>query len=639
MKSEIKLQRVWLIICSFLTIIVFQLKLDLIESADLNNLSFLLEFMKSFQEYNIIFVFFIPIIYHFYKYVNRKIKKSYLLYCGIPSVLFSFFMVMGYSYDKLGNWDLVINRNNFQWIKALIVFAGYIVFFFFCICYIYYIIDMCNIHFEYKKKSKINIVSKYLQLLKNRPFITTFITLFLFYIPYIIVSYPAIFGHDMVSQITSSYPELGIYSPRYTSLFNHQEGIYLNNHHPIVHTLFIHVCLEIGENLFSSYNIGIFICALIQMLFMLIIIAIVIQLMVELGISIKYICLIVIYYAASPRIQSYMFFITKDVIFAAFTLLYIVCMFQIIRDYSKKHYILLVVSMLGVMLFRNDGRYLLMLSFLIFSVLCINIRKRMILCFASVALFGIIYSNILLPALHIMPGSIKEVLSVPFQQTARYLIYSTDPITQEEKNTISTILDYDLIIEKYNPETSDNVKDTYNVLATKEELIQYFKIYIQMFFKHPSHYIQATMNNYYYYFYPGPRMAGYYNYDYSDSIMDIANDRFGVLGMKFECPNVFSEWRNMYEKLREGIANIPVISTLISSATYSWILILLVFYCLKEKNNKALAITIPLCVQLLISLAGPCNGWYFRYVYPIAICLPVVIFLSIHFIKTDTMKA
>ena len=36
---------------------------------------------------------------------------------------------MGYSYDKLGNWDLVINRNNFQWIKALIVFAGYIVFF------------------------------------------------------------------------------------------------------------------------------------------------------------------------------------------------------------------------------------------------------------------------------------------------------------------------------------------------------------------------------------------------------------------------------------------------------------------------------------------------------------------------------
>lgn len=544
---------------------------------------------------------------------------------------------MGYSYNRTNSWDLVINKNNLQWMKAVIIFSGLLIFFYYCISYIFGVIDDCNIYTVNIPKGKRSI-TKYFIYLEEKPFATTFITLLICYIPYIIVSYPAIFGWDMDVQITQAYPELGIYSPGYTKNLTLKEGVYLNNHHPITHTLLIRVCMEIGMKVFSSLNIGIFICALLQLLSMLCIIAVLVRLLVELQISKKYIILMLLYYIISPRIQSYMFFITKDVLFAVFSMMFILCLFQKITKYSKKkHNLLFVVSILGIMLFRNDGRYLLMISCLLIGILCRELRKKMFGYIVAVLFFGVFFSNILLPAFGVMPGSVREVLSIPFQQTARYLKNSSDSVTKEEKEAISAILDYDVIIEKYNPEKSDAVKDTFNVSATTEELKAYFKVYLQMFLKHPSHYIQATINNYYYYFYPGSHLADYYwGYKYGENIlMPDLNNKFQTIGIPsaFEYPKQLKKYRDTYEQLRESLAELPIISLLKSAATYSWVLILLVVYCIKNKNTEALALTVPSCMQLLIALAGPCNGWYFRYIYPIAVCLPVVVVVCLHIIK------
>lgn len=551
--------------------------------------------------------------------------------------MFSFFILVGYSYDRINSWDMLTNLNNFQWIKVLICFSGFLIFFYFCIDYIFYLLDSSNIYSDSQNEQK--IILKYLIILKQKPFITTFLTMLIIYLPYIIVSYPAIFGWDMDVQIKQAYPEMNCYSPEYTKDLVIKEGVYLNNHHPIAHTLLIHICMEIGMKLFSSYNVGIFICALLQLLAILVIIAVSVQLLVDLGISIKYVCIMLIYYFISPRIQSYMFFITKDVMFAAFSMLFLLCLFFMIKNHSdRKHKILFGVSVLGIMLFRNDGRYLLIISFLLIGFLCKKLRKKMFICVITVYLYSMFFSNMLLPLFGIIPGSVREVLSIPFQQTARYLRDVSEPITPEEKEVISKVLDYNSIIENYNPEKSDNVKGTFNEKASKEELINYFKVYFRMFLKHPSHYIQATINNYYYYFYPGPHLADYYwGYKYGeDVLMTDLNKRFQMIGVEsaFSYPKLLKKYRETYEKLRENLSELPIISLLKSAATYSWILILLVIYCIKNKNKEALALTSPLCIQLLICLAGPCNGWYFRYLYPIAVCLPAVIMLCLHMIKT-----
>lgn len=68
----------------------------------------------------------------------------------------------------------------------------------------------------------------------------------------------------------------------------------------------------------------------------------------------------------------------------------------------------------------------------------------------------------MLPSLKITGGSVRESLSVPFQQTARYVRDYGDEVTEEVKEAIDSILRYDLLASKYNPNLSDPVKKLFN---------------------------------------------------------------------------------------------------------------------------------------------------------------------------------
>ncbi len=626
--KKINLDKAFWFVGTILTIFAFQLKLDFASDGTV------VSFAKSFREYSITCIFLVPVLFLFYQFVsqtNGLKKDKNKFFCLLPALLFSFFMVMGYSYEKINSWNLVINSSNFQWLKALIAFSGYTIFFYYCISFMFYKIDSSNLFLGTQSK-QIKIIEKYFKYLKQRPFVTSFITLLILYIPYIIASYPAIFMGDTPIQIVQAYPECGQFAPYYTKNFVLEEGNYLNNHHPIIHTLLIHGFIQGGSNFFSSYNAGIFMYALLQLVFMLVAVAYLISFLIEIGVSEKWVCLVLFYYFCSYKIQNYMFLVNKDVIFSAFVLIFIVSMIRIFLTGKRRYYLLFGISVLGIILFRNDGRYMLIVSFIIIGILNQQFRKRLLACAVLVSLFSVVYSNIVLPAFHIMPGSTREMLSVPFQQTARYLRESSTPVTQKEKDAIAAVLDYDIIIEKYNPELADPVKATFNEMADSDELKEYFKVYLSLFFKHPSHYIQATMNNYNCYYYPSSRLF-HYTYTGSRKAMDDANKKCEVLGMDFAHPKILDKYRNKYEAVMEGIARLPVIATLISPATYSWCLILVVFYCIKSKNKKAMAVTVPLCVQLLICMVGPTNGLNFRYIFSIALCMPVVIILCLYFIK------
>lgn len=80
MNNKKRIIKVMPILGSIITTIAFQLKLEQIEVGDSTILVFILNFAKSFKEYNIIFVLLIPALYCFYKYVaaltGGGIKKA-----------------------------------------------------------------------------------------------------------------------------------------------------------------------------------------------------------------------------------------------------------------------------------------------------------------------------------------------------------------------------------------------------------------------------------------------------------------------------------------------------------------------------------------------------------------------------------
>ena len=249
-----------------------------------------------------------------------------------------------------------------------------------------------------------------------------------------------------------------------------------------------------------------------------------------------------------------MFLLVKDAWFAGFLLLFLVELYRIltVQNWSSaekwQHRGMFLLSVLGIFFFRQEGVYLIILTSL---VMLIATRKRFFLRLAVLAFAGFyLYTQVLLPACSVKASNPREIFSIPFQQTARYLRDAGDDVTPEEKEAISAILDYDNLPERYNPNLSDPVKATYNTDAGTDELLAYFEAWFQMLLRHPDIYVQATMNNLYGYFYPGGFTTKLYSYDNSEEHLEELNESLADDGIFFHYPAAFYAFRQNLDTLR-----------------------------------------------------------------------------------------
>ncbi len=587
-------------------------------------------FLKSFRSVDITDGIICFLFFRFYcrvlrSWCGRKRSARERLCCHIPAALFAFFMVMGFSFLKENDWSLVFG-STVQFLKACIVFLGYYVLFFCCICSLYRCLDRVSPGGKRKEcaRSLPRGVRWYLDCLHRYPFRTCFLTMLILYIPSLILSYPGILSTDSKNQLLNAYGALKTHTNR------------LNNHHPIAHTLLLYGCVNIGTQLFSSANVGLFLYTILQMSLVLAAISWVMKLLVECRIPNRYLLLFLGFFAVAPRIQNYMFLAVKDVCFAAFLMIFLVQLYRLLTGKLPEgkrgllHRVLFVVSVLGVFFFRQDGVYVLLLTFLLTMICCRKNRRLWGGLLGGTFCFFLLYQCVLIPALNIKASNPREAFSIPFQQTARYVRDAADDVTPEQQEAISAILNYDELAELYNPNLSDPVKATYNDEATAEELIAYFRAWFQMLCKHPGIYVQATMNNLYGYFYPDGYTAEYYDYTSSAERMTAINESLAeTTGTELYYPESLAALRESYETFRETLFSLPVLSYFLMPAFYTWCLILWGFYCIRRREKEALLTAVPLFIFLLICMAGPAYGWYFRYLYSLVFCLPGTILIGL----------
>lgn len=607
-----------LLLLALFTALSLQLNLEYTEQADF------------FKAYSLLCLFLFPVLYFCYKSIDTRIRGTSLrfhLSVIIPAILFAVFMVIGYSFAQTDSLQLIKGMRNGQMIKACLKTAGYAVVFYFAIAFLFYEMDSIgNWTFSNYSFKGFRLLKQYASLLKRCPFRTTFVTLMAAYVPYIVISYPANIMGDAYAQMLQAYPELGIVTPAYLSGRLLSDSVYLSSHHPIVHTLLLHGFLQLGNLVFHSFNIGIFLLALCQFLFMLAAVSYAVRLIVtEISLPIRYVIPVIFYYIVSPRIQSYMFLITKDVIYSIFLLYFICALYLAIQKRDRKYTVFLILSELGMILFRNEARYILILSLPIIALLNKERKRLFLKNWFFVILFSLLFFRLFLPFCNVNPGSIREMLSVPFQQTARCVRDHPDEITNAEKEAIAAVLDYSALAENYFPDRSDAVKDTFHESCDRKELLNYFKVWFQMFLKYPGSYLQASINNYYYYFYPGEKLFDDFSYEGSALCMEIMNDKMQPLGANFHYPSQLDHVRGLYSVLREKLGATPFLSFLMAPATYTWFLILLLCYGIYKKRAFSLSIlTVPF-VLVLVCLLGPCNGFYGRYLYPVLVVFPVML--------------
>lgn len=612
---------------SVITTLTFYIDTGLTARSGRGLFSLIYDFMRSFPAGNFVLaIILVPMLYKTFSYCGELYRKNFATVKGtlcivLPAGLFAAFMVIGDAFIKGDNTLRPIFDNELQILKSLFGATGYFVIFFFGITWIFQYLDCVDIC-KASTKKYFKPVQMYLDSLSRWPFRTAFLTIFIFYIPYIIISYPAIFMGDTKDYLSQIYGHLP-----------------LNNAHPLTPTLFWGLCIKAGLTLFNSDNMGLFICVMTQFIFIISVVSFVIKVLTECHVSSKISVLLMIYYMLHPRIQYWMFLLTKDILNAAFLFLFIFAIYMIFTNRSNIYtYIALGIADLGTLLFRHDNQYIIIISLIIMLVIMRRYRKILAVTAICSLCFVLIWNGTLLNLNILREHPERDNLdmgilgSIMEQQTARYIRDAGDEVTQEEYEIINTVFNYEKIVSAYAPDNlADGVAGTLRKsTATSEDVSAYKKVWFKMFFKHPEIYLEATLNHKYQYLYPSVFTTYYYSYTTSAGYMDKACDRINEnvkeISVDFSYPSGISlDFRVKCQNLRESFFRMPIFNLLYTTSSYFWMLFIWFAYCILRNNKIAVATMMPLLVMILVLLAGPSNGMYFRYSYPYALCLPVII--------------
>ena len=581
----------------------------------------------------------IPLCYMLFRNVHRG-EIGWTV--RVPAALFALFLVVGETFDKTGNWDWIVTIRNAQALKTAMLLLGWYLLFSPLIALLYRAAD----HFEiptnrseiHSARKRCSLFRQYLVLLEAHPFCTAFLTLFIAYIPYIYVCRPGIFTWDTYGIIVQAFPELkqtGInWFPAEALL---SDSVFINQNQPPAYTLLLHGFLLLGNRLFRSYNAGVFLYSLFQMLCIMTVISCTVSILIRRNvISPLFAFFLVLYGIFHPVLHNIMFLVNKDSLYSAsfFSLTIFLYTLTFPKGSKRSLYALFLFSA-AMILLRNEGRYLLLVSYLLCACKNANYRKIFVFLFGFTLLFSVLVIRIIFPALSFTPGSVREKLSIPFQQTARYVRDYGDEVTEEEREAIDAVLDYDSLANLYLPIRSDPVKETYREGASKESMQRYFRAWRAMFRKHPGCYLQAFLHLYFEYFYPVDTRLFKFQFGVSVLSMKRTSQIMNASTEVFFHPDATYNLRANEYIWSDWISDLPVISALMTPGLYGWVLLLLVFYACRCKAVSAVNIlAIPTALWLGCFL-GPTNGYYGRYLLPIIMSIPALVAMTLHLCHTE----
>ena len=92
----------------------------------------------------------------------------------------------------------------------------------------------------------------------------------------------------------------------------------------------------------------------------------------------------------------------------------------------------------------------------------------------------------------IVPGGKREMLSIPFQMTARYVKEHPDDITEEESEVIDKMLYMETLAERYDPVSADPVKGfAFYEIHNTSDYLDYIRVWFTQGCRHPGSYVNA----------------------------------------------------------------------------------------------------------------------------------------------------
>ena len=250
----------------------------------------------------------------------------------------------------------------------------------------------------------------------------------------------------------------------------------------------------------------------------------------------------------------------------------------------------------------------------------IYVEKAVLAVLLAVCIGSFGFDTFTEKVLDIPAGSVGEALSVPMQQTARYIRDYGNEVTDDERTAIEKVLDYDAIAQSYMPELSDGVKQYYKNPG-KGDLARYMLVWAKMLLKHPVCYFEAThANSHGYYTITKCRAINdYYTFN-NDICMEMSEMNVHYLDKSGYLRYAFVQALSAFEKL-------PLVGLTTSIGFMAWLTAVLGLWLARCKAKPVLPVFIGLGIFWLTCIASPVNDCM-RYFLPVAGCLPLVFCLA-----------
>lgn len=397
-------------------------------------------------------------------------------------------------------------------------------------------------------------------------------------------------------------------------------------HHPILHTLLMGETYKFGVSI-GSASLGISIYTLIQMFLLSGAFASAVTYLYQKKAPKAVRIAAILFYAVFPMNSIFSVTATKDVLFAAFFLLFFVLSLRLCYEQERLTWqkgLAFAVTGVFMLLFRKNAVYALIAAIPFFLWMRKGKAEKVklaVLLGITLLLANGMNEGIIRSVNATNDDSRRESMSVPLQQLARVASYRQGELEEDLYQEILLYIKEDSLIH-YHPYLSDPIKNNANLPLLETNLPNFLKLWAKVGLKFPGEYIESFLANTMGYWYLGDT-----EYAISDGLA-VYHSLIGT-GEEIKKYNYFKPAGWVYDSLffKGGYAKTPVLSTLFQGNFYFWLLIVFVFAAVFRKEYfKIAAVALPLA-YFASCLLGPWAA--LRYVYCIIVCVPVLVMLCL----------
>lgn len=424
------------------------------------------------------------------------------------------------------------------------------------------------------RKVRFGWMEERLQKLNERQFfLLCWGLVFLAWLPGLVASYPGVYGYDSIYQIDA-----------------YLKGA-LSTHHPILHTGWLGFCIVTLGTKLGSYEAGMCVYALMQMLVFSASVSSLLGYMRRRNAGHLLLLGSLLVFQFLPAYAILSFSATKDIVFSAFVVWTLLWLLEAARDAARlkgiRPWLTLLGLGIGLMLSRNQGLYVFLFALLAGVLLWKGQRLRLIcVAAAGVLCFGL-FQGPISNALHAdRVETVQEALSVPIVQLSCAMM--TQPVNEADAALAARYIpDY----RNYDYTTcgiADPVKNTFDAALFRQSPSAFFRLWARVGAEHPEAYLNAFLRLTAGWWYPDMTYrdwaAHHPYYEYHNTDMD------GWVCLKRTTPKGFGWLARLYEAAAvDGVGQkIPVLSMLSSCSLAAWGMLLFIAWAIYAKKQRML---------------------------------------------------